>query len=276
MTGVAAADSPLDSGTLGESRHSLEIGGLVVTETVHLPYSKIEFHAHSRTGFNLVLAGRYGERIESVFQDHPPATLIVKAAGQPHANRFDAEGARCLLIEFEPEVLDPSSAAGDVLHRSSIWSAGPLAVSGVRALRALRRQGPPPVAIEEAAHEFLREIGDRRRVGVERARPAWLTTVRDAIHATQPARVRLADLAAEVDVHPSHLSETFHRVFGTTISRYVGRLRLERAIRDLAGTDDPVARVAVRSGFYDHAHLTRVFRSVTGTTPSAFRRAIRS
>ena len=265
-----------ESGTLGESRRRIEIGGLVVSETVHAAGSAIESHAHARASFNLVLAGRYGERVGRDLHLHPPATLIAKPAGEPHANRFDGEGARCLLIEFEPEALARSREAGGALDRTSSWPAGALAVTGVRALRALRREGPPVVAIEDAAHEFLRAIDCRRRLGVERSRPAWLTAVRDRIHATAPARVRLADLAVEADVHPSHLSETFRRVFGTTISGYVERLRLERAVRDLAGTDDSVARIAVRSGFYDHAHLTRAFRRATGSTPSAFRREIRS
>src|SRR5688500_5771349 len=38
----------LRSGTLGESRHSVAIDGLVVSETVHLPGSMIESHAHAR------------------------------------------------------------------------------------------------------------------------------------------------------------------------------------------------------------------------------------
>jgi AraC family transcriptional regulator len=273
---MAISPSLLDSGTLGESRHSAEIDGLVVTETVHLPGSAIEPHAHARAGFNLVLEGGYGEGTQGAFHLHPPATLIAKPAGEPHSNRFDERGARCLLIEFEAAWSDRLQEMGDPLREPAAWQAGTVAVSGVRAIRSLRGEGPPPVAIEEAAHDLLRHTADQRRLTVERTKPAWLRAVRDRIHATAPERVRLDDLAAEARVHPGHLSEVFRRVFGLTISCYVERLRLERAVRDLAGTDGPVGRIAVRSGFYDHAHLTRAFRRATGTTPSAFRRAIRA
>ena len=272
----ACADTFLDFGTHGESRHRLEIGGLIVTETVHRPGSEIELHSHARAGLNLVLAGRYGEKIGSEFHLHPPTTLIAKPAGEPHANRFDAMGARCLLIEFEPEVVDRSREVTRPLDRSSTWDAGCHAVSAVHAVHALRRNGPPPITVEETAFELLREVGGRRRIAAERTRPAWLAIVRDRIQATAPARLELAELAREADVHPSHLSETFRRFFGTTISRYVERLRLDRAVRDLAATDEPVGRIAIRCGFYDHANLTRAFRRATGTTPSAFRRAIRA
>lgn len=272
----AHAHPVIDSGTLGESRHCVEVGSLVVSETVHLPGTEIESHAHARASLNLVLVGRYGEQTGGEFRLHPPTTLIGKPAGEAHANRFDGTGARCLLIEFEPDALREDRAVAEALRRSSVWPAGTLAALGVRVLRTLRGEGPPPVAIEDATLALVREIGDRRPRIAESDRPSWLKSVRDRIHATAPDRLRLAELAAEVHVHPSHLSETFRRAFGITISRYVERLRLERAIRGLAGTEDPIALVAIRSGFYDHAHLTRVFRRATGITPSLFRRTIRS
>lgn len=265
----------LDAGTLGESRHRLELAGMIVTETVHEAGCATELHAHARPGFNLVLEGRYGERLRGSFDVHPPATLIVKPAGEPHANRFDDTGARCLLVEFEPAAIEHLREATDALDRPGVWAAGALAASGVRALRSLRGEGPPVVAIEEAILEILRGTGRRRRMARERGRPAWLGEVRDRIHASAPDRLRLRALAADAGVHPAHLSETFRRAYGTTVSGYVERLRLERAVRALVETDDPLARIAVRCGFYDHAHLTRTFRRATGMTPSEFRAALR-
>jgi transcriptional regulator GlxA family with amidase domain len=40
----------------------------------------------------------------------------------------------------------------------------------------------------------------------------------------------------------------------------------------LADTHIPLAQLAIKTGFCDQSHLTRVFRSVTGTTPSVYRR----
>ena len=266
----------LDAGTLGEARHRREIGGMILTETAHAAGHASEMHAHARPGFNLVLEGGYGERMQGAFDVHPPATLIVKPAGEPHANRFEGAGARCLLVEFEPAALASIRAVTGALDRPGVWAAGSLAAAGVRALRAVRGEGPPPVAIEDAVLDILRGIDRRRGMTRERARPTWLGRVRDRIHAAAPERVRLSELARGADVHPAHLSETFRRAFGVTVSGYVERLRLERVVRALVETDDPLARIAPRCGFYDHAHLTRVFRRATGTTPSAFRRAIRS
>ncbi len=51
---------------------------------------------------------------------------------------------------------------------------------------------------------------------------------------------------------------------------------LPEAARLLAGSDVPIAEVAIASGFRDQSHLTRAFRARFGMPPAAFRRARRS
>jgi AraC family transcriptional regulator len=53
---------------------------------------------------------------------------------------------------------------------------------------------------------------------------------------------------------------------------YVRRLRVEHARRELMTTSRSLADIAHSAGFADQAHLSRVFRQLTGVTPGAFRR----
>lgn len=50
------------------------------------------------------------------------------------------------------------------------------------------------------------------------------------------------------------------------------KARVERAKDLLKEGNTPLAAVAIRVGFADQAHLTRVFRKIVGTTPGAWRR----
>jgi AraC family transcriptional regulator len=50
------------------------------------------------------------------------------------------------------------------------------------------------------------------------------------------------------------------------------RLRVDRAKEMLAEGDLSIAEVASQTGFGSPIQLTRAFRRVVGTTPSAFRR----
>jgi AraC-like DNA-binding protein len=48
--------------------------------------------------------------------------------------------------------------------------------------------------------------------------------------------------------------------------------KTKAACRILLETDESVAAIAQQCGFWDHSAFTRTFRSVTGVTPTAFRK----
>jgi AraC family transcriptional regulator len=105
--------------------------------------------------------------------------------------------------------------------------------------------------------------------------PEWLERVRESLHDRYAESVRLADLAREAGVHPSHLSRSFSRFFGTGLGDYLRALRIAAARRELETTDRPIARIALRTGFSDQSHLTRWLKRATGMTPGQYRAAHR-
>jgi transcriptional regulator GlxA family with amidase domain len=54
--------------------------------------------------------------------------------------------------------------------------------------------------------------------------------------------------------------------------RWLLHARVRRAQQVLLEADARLAEVALASGFADQSHLTRVFRSLTGEAPGAWRR----
>jgi AraC family transcriptional regulator len=107
-------------------------------------------------------------------------------------------------------------------------------------------------------------------------RPQWLEQARERIHADLAARPSLTGLAESVGVHPVTLARAFRRAFGCTVGEYVRTLRIERATRQLAETDLPLAVIALAEGFSDQSHFSNLFRQHNGLSPFQFRRAVRS
>jgi AraC family transcriptional activator of tynA and feaB len=69
---------------------------------------------------------------------------------------------------------------------------------------------------------------------------------------------------------------SLHRLFagtGDTFGSLVRRRRLDRARRDLVGTNDMIQTIAVRWGYADASHFIYEFKRVHGTTPAAHRQA---
>ncbi|WP_439598331.1 helix-turn-helix domain-containing protein [Falsiroseomonas sp.] len=82
----------------------------------------------------------------------------------------------------------------------------------------------------------------------------------------------IAMLAEIARLSPAHFCRAFKVSFGRTPHGYVLHRRLECAQRLMLTTDAPLAQIAVDCGLFDQAHLSRVFRRSTGTTPNAWRR----
>jgi AraC-like DNA-binding protein len=56
-----------------------------------------------------------------------------------------------------------------------------------------------------------------------------------------------------------------------TIGDYIRKIKTVQSLGELAKKSIPVDTIALKHGFTDHAHFTRVFKKHTGLTPSAYR-----
>jgi AraC-like DNA-binding protein len=84
----------------------------------------------------------------------------------------------------------------------------------------------------------------------------------------------LEDAARAAGVTPSYLSGLFRRELGETFVARVRRLRVERARKLLAESDQGMLRIALDSGFGSLRSFNRAFRMVTGETPSTARKGL--
>ena len=87
--------------------------------------------------------------------------------------------------------------------------------------------------------------------------------------------IDLPAIARATGLSPTHFARQFRRTTGEPPHRYLMQLRIERAKRLLRETDDGIADIAFACGFANQEHMTRLFRQHLGTTPGAYRRAVR-
>ena len=86
-----------------------------------------------------------------------------------------------------------------------------------------------------------------------------------------PARAwTLKEAAAYLGMSVSHTSKRFKAYTGLNFVEYVSQKRIERAKLMLAYTDLPVVRIAREVNFLPN-YFSRVFKSTTGLTPTAYR-----
>lgn len=84
--------------------------------------------------------------------------------------------------------------------------------------------------------------------------------------------IRAEDLAGIARLSISHFSRAFRESFRQTPYAYVLDRRIARAKQMMAAGNEPLAQIALSCGMADQAHFSRLFRRLTGETPSQWRR----
>lgn len=84
--------------------------------------------------------------------------------------------------------------------------------------------------------------------------------------------IRLADLAAMIDLSQTHFSHAFKASTGMPPHRWQMHSRIRKVQEILLARDASLIEVANIAGFSDQAHFTRVFRNIVGITPAEWRR----
>lgn len=80
-------------------------------------------------------------------------------------------------------------------------------------------------------------------------------------------------LAETIGINSSYLSHQFNREVGVSIPEYIARLRVEEAKKLLLGTaQSSIGQIAAAVGMQDVNYFSKVFKRITGCTPSAFRK----
>ncbi len=252
------------------------VAGFTLTEGIHAAGSSLPWHTHDGPTLCFVLRGAFTEMSAGETLTCTPAMLKVTPAGERHCDRFDRGDARGLLIEADPDRVEAMRPHAAVLERHVNFRGGMPAAIARRIYQEFRAMDTAaPLAIEGLLLELLAAATRERLDRAPPDRPAWVAEARDMLHADPAARHTLGDLAGAVGVHPVTLARSFRRSFGCSVGQYVRRLRIERAAAQVAGSDTPLAEIALAAGFADQSHFSNVFRRQTGMSPSAYRRVIR-
>lgn len=259
-------------------------------------------HAHEEWRFCLALSGAYTDSWRRGYRTRRPRDLSLHPAGEVHTSVFHAP-ATCFHIELTREWRDRLLGDAGIAAAPQEFLGGPVPAIATQLYQELRRldrgegdrrsfdssspdrswfdsssrlivEGLTCELIGWAARESGRDAARRSIDAAVNGAPAWLLAARDLLHDRFNDALTLREIAATLDVHPVHLARAFKRRFGATIGAYVRQLRVDY-VRDRLASDTALADLAMEAGFADQSHLTRVFKQLTGCTPSQYRDSTR-
>jgi AraC family transcriptional regulator len=269
---LAAHDQLMDAGTFfGAARVQLRSADFTVTAVTHANARLVPPHAHAHAFFSMLVTGHYREWFGKEFWDARPLSMVLRPSQSEHRDEIGPAGALSLCVDIAPSYWNALTDSGLRLQRHS-FDDRPMSWVALRLLRELcdKRDGWRAVA-ESLVDEIVAEyVADSRSRHAQRCEPRWLGRVLERIH-SHPASESLGAVAADLGLHPVHVSRMFKRHAGMTVSQYLRELRLQRATRAVLESQQPLAALAEDHGFADQSHMTREFARATSWSPAKLR-----
>lgn len=191
-------------------------------------------------------------RVTYVFFRWPKADPIIRGLDPAQLLRLP-EGVKphlhLMVKELESEYLSDLPGSDDRLRLNLLEILLAL-------LRYCRPAGKPVAHARQSVARQRREaLGIQARAYLQQ-------------HCAEP--IGLESMAEQLAVSPFHLSRSFSQEFGISIFEMLTMLRIERAREMLQKESLSIKEVSNRTGFSNSNYFAKVFRRITGQSPSEF------
>ncbi|MCQ8769442.1 GlxA family transcriptional regulator [Streptomyces telluris] len=216
------------------------------------------------------------ERVVSVCT----GAFLLAAAGLLEGRRATTHWAFCaaLAARFPSVRVEPDPIYvrdGNVVTSAGVTAGIDLALALVE--DDLGRE--PALAVARNLVVFLRRPGNQTQfsapLAAQTARRPRLRDVQHWIVENPGADLSVEALAARARLSPRHFARAFQSETGMTPGRYVDRVRLEAARRQLEDAPDGVEEVSRACGYGTPEAMRRAFVRALGTSPAEYRRRFR-
>jgi YesN/AraC family two-component response regulator len=105
----------------------------------------------------------------------------------------------------------------------------------------------------------------------ENAEPASITRAREFINAHHTEDLSLSAVAQAAHMSTFYFCKQFKKATGVSFTEYLSRVRIEKAKEQLLKPNARVSEVAYEVGFQSLTHFNRVFKKLSGESPTTYR-----
>ena len=264
----------------GPDRHSFWhdpalpfIEARAVQDGRHVCYDK---HSHAHFSIGAITGGHSHYLNQRSRQEVGPGSLVLMNPEEVHAcNPIADQPWSYLMFYLDTDWLrsqqEEAGLGSEFRPFDMTASRDPLLYQGLQHLHHQLVQAPDPLAREVACHLFSRQLLARLTPARWDDRPPQhLQRAAELMQDDSASPLSLSQLSAVAGLTPSHFVRAFSHHYGMTPHAYLLDRRIRHA-RSLLRQGQPLAEVALASGFADQAHFQRQFKRRVAATPGQYR-----
>ena len=239
----------------------------------HVCYDK---HSHAHFSIGAITGGHSHYLNQRSLQEVGPGSLVLMNPEEVHAcNPIADQPWSYLMFYLDTDWLrsqqEEAGLGSEFRPFDMTASRDPLLYQGLQHLHHQLVQAPDPLAREVACHLFSRQLLARLTPARWDDRPPQhLQRAAELMQDDSASPLSLSQLSAVAGLTPSHFVRAFSHHYGMTPHAYLLDRRIRHA-RTLLKQGQPLAEVALASGFADQAHFQRQFKRRVAATPGQYR-----
>ncbi len=119
--------------------------------------------------------------------------------------------------------------------------------------------------------QHLGALSTQLLVTEQKSESPAVSKARDFISKHQDEEISLTEVSKAVNMSAFYFCKTFKKSTGMTFTDYLSRVRVEKVKNLLLNPHKRISEVAYASGFQSLSQFNRVFRKVTGESPTIYR-----
>ena len=233
-------------------------------------------HSHPHFSIGAITGGHSHYLNQRSLQEVGPGSLVLMNPEEVHAcNPIADQPWSYLMFYLDTDWLrsqqEEAGLGGEFRPFDMTASRDPLLYQGLQHLHHQLVQAPDPLAREVACHLFSRQLLARLTPARWDDRPPQhLQRAAELMQDDSASPLSLSQLSAVAGLTPSHFVRAFSQHYGMTPHAYLLDRRIRHA-RTLLKQGQPLAEVALASGFADQAHFQRQFKRRVAATPGQYR-----
>jgi AraC-like DNA-binding protein len=108
----------------------------------------------------------------------------------------------------------------------------------------------------------------------DNAEPPVIRRAKEFIEANCAEDLTLSQVAKVANTSTYYFCKIFKKATGINFTRYLSRTRVEKARHLLLNPNLRISEIAFASGFQSLTHFNRVFKHITGESPTAYRQKL--
>jgi len=252
----------------GQKKKELKVNEVILSEYSYVSPST-DWHYHENPYFMYLVQGQIYDVNKKISSTCSPGSLLFHNWQEKHYNYKHSQFAKGFHIELQNK-----SLRNFLIPTLSVE--GSITVNNPNAHLTLAKiyhefqyiDSFSSIGIESLLISLCRNI--EKDIKMLNPSSTWLKTLTDLIHENQEPAT-LNDLSSILQVHPVHISRTFSKEMGCTLSQYIRRIKIRKSIPYLLDSKFNLTAIAYLCGFADQSHFSRTFKRCMHISPRTYR-----